>query len=108
MRLLLDEQIPHVFADLLRGHDVSTVDASGWKGLKNGELLRVGAEAGFVALVTIDKNLEFQQNLAALPMSVVLMVGARSNRFEDLERFAPGVLEAVEGLGAPALVKVGV
>lgn len=107
MRLLLDEQVPWVFAASLPGHEVSTVDAMGWKGLKNGELLRRGAEEGFEALVTVDRGIEFQQNLAALPMSVVLM-RAPGNRIENLEPLADAVLEALEGLGPREFVKVGV
>ena len=38
---------------------------------KNGELLALAASNGFDALTTIDAGIEFQQNLAALPCSVV-------------------------------------
>lgn len=64
MRVLLDEQIPRHLARELRGHDVSTVQQKGWAGLKNGELLRMAADAGFDVFVTADRNLEFQQNLS--------------------------------------------
>ena len=47
MRLLLDEQLPRHLAREIGGHDVSTVQQRGWAGLKNGELLRVAADAGF-------------------------------------------------------------
>ena len=46
----------------LKGHDVSTVDEAGFKGLKNGELLRA-ASGVYDVLVTVDQNLSFQQNI---------------------------------------------
>ena len=64
MLVLLDEQLPRHLAREIGGHNVSTVQQRGWAGLKNGELLRVAADAGFEVLVTADRNLQFQQNLS--------------------------------------------
>lgn len=64
MRVLLDEQLPRHLARDIVGHDVSTVQQCGWAGFKNGDLLRVAADAGFEVFVTADRNLQFQQNLA--------------------------------------------
>ena len=107
VRLLLDEQVPRVFADLLPGHEIHTVQAMGWSGLDNGELLGVAADAGFDILLTLDRGIEFQQNLAALPISVVV-VKARSNRIEDLEPVAGAVLEAIDGIEPRTLVHIDV
>ena len=74
MRVLLDEQLPRHLARELRGHDVSTVQQKGWAGLKNGELLRMAADAGFDVFVTADRNLEFQQNLSQMGLGVILLV----------------------------------
>ena len=57
MLVLLDEQLPRHLAREIDGHNVSTVQQRGWAGLKNGELLRVAADAGFEVLVTADRNL---------------------------------------------------
>ena len=57
MLVLLDEQLPRHLAREIGGHNVSTVQQRGWAGLKNGELLRVAADAGFEVLVTADRNL---------------------------------------------------
>ena len=107
VRLLLDEQVPRVFARHLPGHEVRNAQEMGWSGLQNGELLRRAAAEGFGVLITIDRNIEFQQNLASLPLSVVI-VRARSNRIEDLEPFAQAVLDAVDGIEPRTLVRVGV
>ena len=45
----------------------------GWSTLKNGELLRA-AEGKFVVLVTADKRLQYQQNIASSAIAVVVMM----------------------------------
>ena len=53
MRVLLDENLPHDLTGALIGHSVSTVQALGWAGPKNGALLK--RASGLIdALVTID------------------------------------------------------
>ena len=94
MRVLLDEQLPRHLARELRGHEVSTVQQKGWAGLKNGELLRRAAGAGFEVFLTADRNLEFQQNLSQTRLRVILLV-APSNALEDLLPLVPGLLAAI-------------
>ena len=45
MKVLLDEMLPAGVAGLLPGHEVTTVQQAGFKGLPNGELLRQAARA---------------------------------------------------------------
>lgn len=59
------------------GHDVSTVQQAGSKGLKNGELIHRAAANGFVVLVTSDRSLPAQQNIAVSGLAVVLVKGSR-------------------------------
>ena len=47
--------------------------ARGWEELENGELLNVAEAAGFEVLVTTDKNLSYQQNLAGRKIAVVVL-----------------------------------
>ena len=93
VRVLLDESIPVDFARELADLDPRTVIGLGWAGLKNGALLREAAEQ-FDVLVTMDKNLRFQQNLAAHEIGVVL-IRAHSNRIDDLRPLVPQIREAV-------------
>lgn len=105
MRLLLDESLPRPLADQLTGHVVRTVAQMGWTGLTNGALLRKAA-AEFDVVVTADQNIEFQQNLSALPIAVVVLV-ASSNRLESLEPLVPQVLQLLTSLEPKKLVRVG-
>ena len=105
MRILLDESLPRPLSRLLAGHDVQTVTQMGWTGLSNGALLRQAAES-FDAVLTADQNIEFQQNLRELPIAVVVLV-ARTNRFESLEPLLPDLLRVLATLQPRELVRVG-
>ena len=102
MRVLLDEQLPRHLAREIGGHDVSMVQR-GWAGLKNGELLRVAADAGFEVFVTADRNLQFQQNLSQSRLGIILLV-ASSNALEDLLPLMPSLLAARAGLSSLELL----
>jgi predicted nuclease of predicted toxin-antitoxin system len=104
MRILLDESLPQELQHELPGHDVLTVRKAGWSALKNGELLRRAAER-FDVFLTADQNLQFQQNLAKLPISVVVLV-ASSNRMNTLHPLIPGLLEALNTLPPRTLIRV--
>jgi hypothetical protein len=91
---------------LLSGHEVRTVAAVGWSGMENGELLRLAAEH-FDVLITADRNLEHQQNLRTLPVSVVVLA-ASTNRLESLAPLVPQLLELLKALPPRRLVHIGV
>jgi predicted nuclease of predicted toxin-antitoxin system len=80
VRILLDESLPRPLARLLPEHEVRTVAAMGWTGIRNTELLQLAA-GEFDAFLTADQNLEHQQNLNDLPIAVVILV-APTNRIE--------------------------
>lgn len=82
MRILLDEPVPRRPGSLLVGHEATTVPRSGWAGIRNGKLLALAATQ-FDAFLTTDQNIEFQQNLAELPIAVLVVV-AKSNRMGDV------------------------
>lgn len=70
MRLLLDECLARNLKRDLVGHDVKTVVEAGYSGMKNGALLRA-ASANFDVLITVDRNLPFQQNIGSLSPRLV-------------------------------------
>ena len=106
MRILLDEDLPRRLCALLVGHEATTVPRSGWAGVKNGRLLALAATR-FEVFLTMDGNLEFQQNLATLPIAVRVL-DAVSNRIEDLEPLVPELLEALQNVEPKTLRHVGV
>ena len=72
---------------------MQTVAGVGCVGLSNGELLR-RARDQFDVFVTMDQNLQYQQNLKAIGMPVVL-IHARCSRMVDLRPRVPAILEAI-------------
>ena len=91
MKLLLDECLPRKLKREFAGHEVFTVDEAGFKGLKNGKLIQAASENNFAALLSVDKNIEHQQNKVDLPIAI-LVFSAQTNRIESL---LPLVLKAL-------------
>lgn len=77
MKLLLDENIPvKIKQDILNfdtPHVVFTVAEQGWKGTKNGELLKRMMDEKFDALITADKNMQYQQNFKTYELPVLVL-----------------------------------
>ncbi len=105
MRVLLDENLPVELALELGGHEVHTVTQLGWAGATNGELL-ARAHGQFDVLLTVDSNLEFQQNLAVLPFRVVI-IRAPSNRLVHLRPVVPAILGALSDIQPGEVRRVG-
>ncbi len=105
MLVLLDENLPVSLASEFFGHQVSTVSGQGWQGVKNGELLQ-RARGAFEVLVTMHRNLEFQQTLASLNLCVVLAL-APSNPMADLLPIVPAILQAIETARPGELLMAG-
>lgn len=74
MLVLFDNGTPRTLARyLIERHTVTEARSRGWEELENGELLAQAESAGFEVLVTTDKNLRYQQNLAARKIAIVVL-----------------------------------
>ena len=105
MRVLLDENLPVDLTAELVGHEVATITGLGWAGIKNSELLH-RAQMRFEVLVTMDRNLKFQQNIAGFELGILLVL-AHSNRMVYLRPMVPAILEAIEEARPGELRRVG-
>ena len=106
MRVLLDENLPrqlkrHFTADI----EVLTVQEQGWSGIKNSELLRLAA-GEFDVFLTMDRGVEFQQNLQSLARGMLIIRGP-SNRFEDLQPLISEVHHALNTIQPGPVRRVG-
>ena len=54
-------------------------------------MLRLAADHGFGALVTLDQGFEHQQNVTELPIPVVIMIADRT-RLQELQLLVPQVI----------------
>jgi hypothetical protein len=106
-RALLDECVPWRLRRELPGFSVSHVLDEGWAGQRNGALLRLMRDSGFAVLVTVDRNLAYQQNVAAAGIAVIVL-HARGNRLADLVPLVPALREALETAPVGQVTNVGV
>lgn len=106
MKLLLDEQVPKRLSDHFPEiYYVRTAQQMGWASTKNGALLQLASEKEFDAVITADKNMEYQQSSDSLPVSVIVMA-PRFNRLNELIPLIPSLLKILNELGEPRFYKV--
>jgi len=67
----------------------------GWAELSNGELLKA-AEASFDAVITTDKNLRYQQNLAERRLAVLVLP---TTSWPKIRQHISRIVTAVDTLG---------
>ena len=95
MKVLFDVNMPRPLRQELPGHEVVTAQKMGWGELENGDLIDAAEKAGFGALVTADRNLRYQQNLAGRRLSILVLP---SNKIRILKGIAPQIRQAIDGL----------
>jgi hypothetical protein len=93
VKVLLDENLPHLLRNILGAHDIFTVRYKGWAGLKNGELLKTAEEDGFEVLITGDQTLSYEQNLSGRRVAVVVL---SSIDWQILKGNLPPILAALD------------
>ena len=104
---MLDENLPKRLKEILPPHQVFTVRDMGWNGIKNGELLKLMIANGFDALLTFDKNLQYQQNFKKSTIPVIIL-NAPDNSYITLSKLKDKILKVLKGkmLAGPNEVKL--
>ncbi len=106
MKLLLDEQVPKRLATYFPSdYTVKTAQEMGWASVQNGVLLKLAADDGFDALITADKNMEYQQNSESLLITVIVMIPL-FNRLPDLVPLVPSVLDILANQDRPGFFRI--
>ena len=70
-RFILDQNAPDGLCTAFPGFEVVTARSMGWATLANGDLLQAAEDAGFFGLITCDRNLRYQQNLAGRHIALI-------------------------------------
>ena len=104
MKLLLDECVTRHLKREFANHEVNTVEEAGFKGLENGNLLRA-ASGTYDVLITVDRNLPYQQNLTGLEIAI-LILSAKRNSYLRLKPLIPQALRALKTIKAGEIVVV--
>ena len=106
MLVLFDSGTPRTLARfLIDQHTVAEARAHGWAELENGELLSRAEAAGFEVLVTTDKNISYQQNLAGRKIAIVVL---GKGRWTLIEPHVAQVVEAVNASGPGSYTEVDI
>jgi hypothetical protein len=75
MRVLFDHGTPRGLISALVGHTITTAQAEGWDRLGNGDLLDAAERAGMDLLLTTDRRIRYQQNLATRRIAILVLSG---------------------------------
>ncbi len=95
MKILLDECVTKRLKEYLEEFEVFTVRELELSGIKNGKLMAYCVENNFDILLTIDKNLMFQQNLDKYPITIAVL-NCFTSKIEELIMFLPSFKAQVD------------
>ncbi len=106
MKILVDECLPSPIKNCLSpfGHECGTVREIGFGSKKNGELLAL-ADGKWDVLLTSDRNIKYQQNMAGRKISILILC-AKSNRLKDLLPLIPACAEALLSIQGGLVVEI--
>jgi hypothetical protein len=108
MKILLDESLPRKLKnDFGIDHEVWTVRDKGWLSKKNGELLKLMIDDGFELFVTADQNLQYQQKLEKLPLTIAVLRGS-DNRLRTLSNLVPLLFKRINEGSLPNVIEISV
>ena len=103
MRILFDQATPVPIRPFLERHTVRTAAQQGWERLRNGDLLTAAEDAGFDLLLTTDKNMRYQQNLAGRRIAIVVL---GRQQWPELRLHIQRVVEAIKAATPGSYVEV--
>jgi predicted nuclease of predicted toxin-antitoxin system len=103
VRILFDQGTPVPLRRSLRQHEVATAYERGWATLTNGELLDAAENEGFAVLVTTDANLQYQQNLSARRIAIVVLT---STSWPRIQRAISAVVRAINEVAEGSYIEV--
>src|SRR5262245_27057453 len=106
MRVLLDECVAERLRSNLSDHECQSARYAGFAGLANGDLLDAAEAAKFDVLLTVDRGIEYQQNLSGRRIAI-LILETDSIRLEDLLAHLPKVLVALQSIKPGQIIRVG-
>jgi len=94
MKIIIDECLPKRLTRFFEKDSAYTVPQIGLSGSTDSELLEELDRRGVDIFITIDGNIEYQQQFLKRKFGTVVIL-AVSNRFSDLERLKDKILDAV-------------
>jgi hypothetical protein len=104
MLILFDHGTPRGLIAALTGHNVITAQERGWDASDNGALLAAAEAAGFDLIVTTDRRIRYQQNLAGRRIGLVVLTG--TTKWSRVRQHFQRIVAAVEAASAGSYVEI--
>lgn len=95
MKILFDQGTPVPLRRFLPEHTVDTAYERGWSELSNGTLLTKAEQEGYDLLVTTDRNLRYEQNLADRQIAIVVLM---TTSWPRIKKQTDRIQEAVDAV----------
>ena len=89
----MDQNVPRPLVRFLAAHEVKRAAELGWAELRNGALLSAAEIAGFDVLLSGDKTIRHEQNMAGRKIALVYM---SDNHWPIVKDYAQAIGEAVD------------
>jgi hypothetical protein len=86
--------------------NVLTRRCAGLTGLTNGRLLAAAEQSGFEVVVTVDRNMQYQQSFRDRQIGLMILE-ARTTSLNDLLALVPDILTALDVLKSGDVVRIG-
>jgi len=93
VKVLFDENIPRRLRRFLTAYEVRTAAEQGWSSLENGSLLQAAEAAGFLAMITADQGIVYQQNMTRRTIALLVL---DTNDWRLIEPNATLILQAIK------------
>jgi predicted nuclease of predicted toxin-antitoxin system len=106
MKILLDECVPKDFCRSFSEYECQAARRAGFGSKTNGELLAAAEMAGFNVLITVDKNIPYQQNFSGRKLSLMILL-TRSNDLSSLLPHAAACIRALRSIKPGEVVRIG-
>ena len=98
----MDENLPRGLLRVLAPRPATTVQQAGYAGVKNGELL-ARLDGVYDVMLTADKNLRYQQNLAGRQIAIIELP---TNRWAVLRTLQSRIIQAIDRCQAGSYIVV--
>ena len=97
---------PKVLQESLLEHECSPARRAGFGGKGNGELLTLAEAAGFHVLITVDRNIPYEQKLTGRHIALIV-IAVRSNRLRDMLPYVPTCLNFLSSIKPGEVIRIG-
>lgn len=97
MTILLDECLPLDFRHSFPEHNTHTAQWAGFKGFRNGDLIRAAESKGYDVLLTVDSGVPHQKPASSKLLSIIVIV-ASTNQLENLLPFVESIRKLLRSI----------